>query len=182
MQVGDTEQTVDFEVIPDPRSSATPEDYAAQFAFVMEARDLLSRTHREVGRIRSLREQLTGVQARLEAGGDDAAEPSALLADIRELQTDITAIEEALYQTKNQSRQDPLNFPVRLNNKLTSLMRGVAQGDARPTRQALAVKAELSGEIEAQLVALQRIWEGRVPAVNDKVRAQGLDMIYVESI
>lgn len=182
LQVGDTEQTVDFEVIPDPRSSATPEDYAAQFAFVMEARDLLSRTHREVGRIRSLREQLTGVQARLEAGGDDAAEPSALLADIRELQTDITAIEEALYQTKNQSRQDPLNFPVRLNNKLTSLMRGVAQGDARPTRQALAVKAELSGEIEAQLVALQRIWEGRVPAVNDKVRAQGLDMIYVESI
>ena len=42
-------------------------------------------------------------------------------------------MEEALYQTKNQSNQDPLNFPIRLNNKLASLAGVVDSADAAPT-------------------------------------------------
>ena len=33
----------------------------------------------------------------------------------------MSTIEETLYQTQNESRQDPLNFPIRLNNKLGHL-------------------------------------------------------------
>jgi hypothetical protein len=89
----------------------------------------------------------------------------------------ITGIEEALYQTKNQSRQDPLNFPIRLNNKLTSLMGMVATGDAAPTQGALAVKAELSAAMETQLSMLQDVWNTQVPALNKQIKAQGMDMI-----
>ena len=170
-------QEVPFEVVADPRSSASPKDFAAQFDFVLETRDMLSRVHSEIGQIRSFRSQLDALQARLVSNGDSVDEPSALLANVLSMGETITAIEEALYQTKNQSRQDPLNFPIRLNNKLTSLMGMVATGDAAPTQGALAVKAELSAAIETQLSMLQDVWNTQVPALNKQIKAQGMDMI-----
>jgi hypothetical protein len=170
---------VGFDVVPDPRSSATPEDYAAQFRFVVEARDLLSRTHNEIANIRKLRTQLEALQARLEAEGEVPDDPSQLSLEILALNDTITAIEETLYQTKNESRQDPLNYPIRLNNKLTSLMRLVAVGDSRPTTQAQEVKRELSYAIETQLEALQTVWDERLPALNNLIKDRGMDMIAI---
>jgi len=60
----------------------------------------------------------------------------------------MTAIEEALYQVKNQSAQDPLNFPIKLNNRLASLRRSMENGDARPTDGAYQVFKELSAELD----------------------------------
>ena len=172
-------QEVTFDVLPDPRTSSSRADYAAQFEFVVEARDLLSRTHNEIGRIRSLRTQLESVAKRLAEAGEDPDSPSALGLEITALLETITAIEEALYQTQNESRQDPLNYPIRLNNKLTSLMRTVATGDARPTRQAVAVKEELSYSIEAQLTALETVWSDRLPALNRQIDDSGMPLIAV---
>ena len=63
----------------------------------------------------------------------------------------LRAIEEALYQTQNESRQDPLNFPIRLNDKLAGVMLSAAIGDHPPTASAVAVRDELFGRfIEAQ--------------------------------
>jgi photosystem II stability/assembly factor-like uncharacterized protein len=177
LSAGDEVQEVAFEVVPDPRSSATPADYAAQFAFVVEARDLLSRTHREIGRIREFRGQLAAVKERLLRSGDSEEAPSPLMADILATEAEITAVEEALYQTKNQSRQDPLNFPIRLNNKLTSLMRIVAEDDRGPTTQALQVKAMLSAAIEAELARLDAVWRTQLPALNRRIRDTGMDML-----
>ena len=168
---------VTFEVLPDPRSPASAADYAAQFQFVAESRDLLSRTHTEIAKVRELRSQLEALKARLEEEGEDPDNPSALSLEILALTETVTPIEEALYQTKNESRQDPLNYPIRLNNKLTSLMRLVAIGDSRPTTQAQQVKSELSFAIETQLDALQVIWEERVPGLNNQIKDRGLDMI-----
>lgn len=174
-------QETDFEVIADPRSDATPEDYAAKFAFVIEARDLLSRTHREIQRIRRLREQLDAIKSRLTEAGGSEENPSPLLAEILAIDSAMTDVEEALYQTKNESRQDPLNFPIRLNNKLTSLMRIVDADDVGPTTQALEVKATLSEAIEAQLATMADIWNTRVPDLNEKIRQTGMDMVVVGS-
>ncbi|MDP5069465.1 MAG: glycosyl hydrolase, partial [Congregibacter sp.] len=177
LSVNGERQDVTFEVVADPRSSATPQDFAAQFDFVLETRDLLSRMHTEIGKLRGFRGQLDALQARLIKAGDDLEKPSPLLSDIVALGKSITGAEEALYQTKNQSNQDPLNFPIRLNDKLASLMRMVATGDAAPPSQAVAVKAEMSASIEAQLAILQGIWETEVPALNAKIKSQGMDMI-----
>ena len=176
LKLGEERHEVSFEVLPDPRAKATADDYAAQFDFVSESRDLLSRTHQEITRIRRLRSQLDSVSERL---GTAAGE--AVIGDIEALSTALTAIEEALYQTKNESRQDPLNFPIRLNNKLVSLMRTVAQDDRGPTQQAWAVKNELSTAIEAELAKLDTIYAERVPALNEAIRETGLAMIAVES-
>lgn len=179
--VGESTYETNFTVVADPRATATKDDYAAQFAFVTEARDLLSRTHREIERIRTLRTQLDALKARLVEAGDNEESPSALLAEIIATDESMTAIEEALYQTKNESRQDPLNFPIRLNNKLTSLMRGVASDDVGPTAAAQAVKTKLTEAIEGQLVLLDSVWTQRVPTLNAMVRESGLEMLVLES-
>jgi photosystem II stability/assembly factor-like uncharacterized protein len=178
--VGEERREASFEVLADPRSEATAADYAAQFAFVSETRDLLTRTHQEITRIRALRKQLDTVKARLLDEGDSEEAPSALLADIMAVDDSMTAVEEALYQTKNQSRQDPLNFPIRLNNKLTSLMRLVASDDQGPTTQAVEVKAMLSSAIETQLEAMNTVWSVRVPDLNRQIRESGMDMLTIK--
>jgi hypothetical protein len=179
LTVGDVSHDVAFEVLPDPRSTSTAEDYRAQFDFVMQSRDLLSRTHGEIRRIRALRAQLEGLQARFEAEGEGDADTAELLAEVTALLETITPIEEALYQTQNESRQDPLNYPIRLNNKLTSLMGTVAVGDTRPTASALAVKTELASAIEAELQQLDSVWNENVPALNSRIQSMGIDLVTV---
>ena len=91
----------------------------------------------------------------------------------------MTAIEEALYQTQNQSRQDPLNYPIRLNNKLSSLFQTVAMGDARPTEQALAVRDELAAAVRRELEALEYVWTTAVPELNRLIDEAGLTLLTV---
>ena len=177
LTVDGTSREASFEVLPDPRSTATAADRQAQFDFIIESRDLLSRTHAEIKRIRALRSQLESVQGRLDE--EDAEAPTPLGAEITATLDTITAIEEALYQTQNQSRQDPLNYPIRLNNKLTALMRLMSLGDTRPTDQALQVKAELSAAIETELSKLDDVWNNRVPAINAMINEAGILLIEV---
>jgi len=177
LTVGDVSQEVTFAVLPDPRTASTAEDFAAQFNFVTEARNLLSRTHGEIRRIRLLRTQLEGLQARLEKESEGDADVADLAAEVTALLETITPIEEALYQTQNESRQDPLNYPIRLNNKLTSLMRTAAVGDAQPTAAAVAVKDELSAAIESELGLLDSVWSENVPALNSRIKSMGIDLV-----
>ncbi len=175
--VGSDSMTVPFEIKKDPRSSSTLEDLQAQFAFLIEIRDKLSETHRAIKRIRDVREQTQAITRRLgEREGSDEIKQAA-----RALNEKLTAIEEALYQTKNQSRQDPLNFPIRLNNKLAALASTVAAGDYRPTDQAYAVKAELTAQIDAELARLDTVLTTDVPAFNELVRAKAIPAVIVET-
>ncbi|MFK8031300.1 MAG: WD40/YVTN/BNR-like repeat-containing protein [Gammaproteobacteria bacterium] len=178
LSIGGKRQDVSFKVLADPRSSATPDDFAAQFAFVKEARDLLTRTHKEIVNLRQLRAQLTSLSGRAET---DVAISEELAASISELMEKLDPIEKALYQTQNESRQDPLNFPIRLNDKLSAVMSLTAMGDAAPTKQALAVKQELSSAIEIQLAALAAIWRNEVPALNQRIKSAGVDLLKAAS-
>ena len=175
----DSTREVDFEVVADPRSAATQADFQAQFDFIMESRDLLSQTHVEIRRVRALRTQLEGLRARLEADAESDRSVAALIEEIDLLVETIDPIEEALYQTQNESRQDPLNYPIRLNNKLTSLMRTVDVGDARPTAGALAVRDELGSAIESELEQLEVVWEENVPALNSQIQSLGIDLVTI---
>jgi hypothetical protein len=179
LTVGDVSQDVVFEIIADPRSSSTAADYAAQFQFLLESRDLLSRTHNEIRKIRQLRYQLENLQSRLEKADLEDIGAAGVLEEITVLINTITPIEEALYQTKNESRQDPLNYPIRLNNKLTSLMSTVDVGDARPTISAIAVKNEISSAIETELGQLDVVWNENLPALNSSIQSMGIDLVSI---
>jgi hypothetical protein len=179
LTVGDATEEVEFEIVADPRSSASASDYRAQFEFVMETKTLLSRTHGEIRRVRALRTQLEGLRVRLEADAASDQASADLIEEIDLLLETVTPIEESLYQTQNESRQDPLNYPIRLNNKLTSLMRTVDVGDERPTDGAIAVRKELSTAIESELELLEEVWEEHVPALNSQIQTMGIDLVSI---
>ncbi|MCW5924503.1 MAG: glycosyl hydrolase [Saprospiraceae bacterium] len=164
-----------FALLPDPRAKARPEDFAAQFAFVKSCSDKLSEMHTAIGHIRDLRAQLKGLAGRL----PDEERLKPLREQIKTLEKDMTAIEEALYQTKNKSSQDPLNFPVRLNDKLGNVMESAAGGDFPPTTQAVEVRDMLFGLINAELDKWKTLREQDLPALNRLVRELGVDVVRV---
>ena len=170
LTVGESAVETRFSVLADPRSSATIEDLRAQHDFIAKACATLTEAHQAIERIRSLREELDSLAAKV-------TENASLTASIDELRAELTSIEEALYQTRNESRQDPLNFPVRLTDKLAGVKDVVATGDFAPTRQAQQVRAELSAAIEHELARLKALTEEALPALNRAAAEAGVPAI-----
>jgi photosystem II stability/assembly factor-like uncharacterized protein len=171
--VGEDSTEVPFEILLDPRSSATPADLQAQFEFLREVRDKVSEVNESVERVRDLRDQIQTYLARLpESPGADSVRAAG-----ERLVERMTAVEEALYETRNESRQDPLNYGINLGNELSALGGTVAAGDFRPTDQAYAYRDEVMAEIEVELATLRQILETDVPAFNRQVREAELPVI-----
>lgn len=166
----------EFEVQKDPRSAATQDDLQAQFDFLLGVRDKLSEVHLAIKRIRDIRSQLERLSKRL---GDDEGN-QAVVKEAKGLATKLTAIEKRLYQTKNQSSQDPLNFPIRLNNRLSSLVGVVSTGDNRPTRQSIEVRDMLLGEIDQLLAEQAELVSQGVSSFNQAVRKAKIPTIFSE--
>ncbi len=167
--------TEPFEIRKDPRSAATQEDLEAQFRFLVETRDKLTETHDAIRRIRDVRAQLKDVEKRL--AKDAAMKPVVDAA--KNLDKKMTEVEEALYQTKNRAPQDPLNYPVRLNDKLNGVASSASLGDARPTAQALQVRNELTAAIDVQLAKLRGVWDTDLAAFNQLAREKGVAAVIV---
>ncbi len=174
--VGKDSTEAPFDLVQDPRVQTAPEDYAAQFAFLTQVRDKLTETHKAIKRIRDTRDQISGVIGRLPAG----AASDSVKAQGRRLTRALTRVEEELYQTKNRAGQDPLNFPIRLNNRLAGVASSASQGDARPTDQQEAVRAEVTALIDVQLARLNTLLTTEVAAFNDAVRGLNLDAVVIK--
>jgi len=86
-------------------------------------------------------------------------------------------VEEALYQTKSRALQDPLNFPIRLNDKLNGVAGTASLGDRRPTAQDVAVRDRLVKAIDAELAKLDEIWQRDLPAFEEQARAAGVGAV-----
>ena len=170
--------TETFEVKPDPRLSTTPADYAKQLDLSLKIRDKLTETHNAIIQIRDVRKQVEDLLKRV------AGQPNFKVINDAgtALNKNLTAIEEALYQTKNQSNQDPLNFPIRLNNKLAALGGVVGSAESAPTAQSYAVYDEVVAQINAELQRLARIMQTDVPAFNQLVRDQNIPAVVVKPV
>jgi photosystem II stability/assembly factor-like uncharacterized protein len=174
LKVDDWQAAVDFEILPDPRADTTPDDYRLQFEFLLAVRDKLTETHEAIQRIRGVREQIQTLKKRLGAKRDDL---KALFEKADSMVKRMTEIEEALYQTKNRSGQDPLNYPIRLNNRLAALSDVVGRGPYRPTDQAEAVRVEVTALIDAELAKLRPILEEELPTLNRLAAETGVPAI-----
>jgi hypothetical protein len=167
--------TQPFEIRRDPRSAATQEDLEAQFRFLLETRDKLTETHDAIRRIRDVRTQLKEMEKRL--AKDDAMKPVTEAA--KDLDKKMTAVEEALYQTKIHASEDPLNFPIRLDDKLNGVANSASLGDYRPTAQAVQVRNDLTAAIDVQLAKLHGIWDADLARFNQLAREKGVAAVIV---
>jgi photosystem II stability/assembly factor-like uncharacterized protein len=163
-----------FTLRPDPRSTATPADYKAQFAFLQKVRDRFTEANEAVVRSRVVKgEVTTRVKDVLPA---DSAEFAAIGARLAKR---ISEPEGEIYQVKNRSNQDPLNYPIKLNNKIGALMGTAGQGDYPPTRQAGEVYGELSGKLQVQLDVMEAALAEELPKLNALLKKNGKPPINV---
>jgi hypothetical protein len=158
-------ETLPLEIRRDPRLGVTDDDLRKQNELLAKINAKLTEAHDGMARLRAAREQVTSATER--AKGLPQEKEIADAGDA--LKKKLTAVEEKLYQTKNQSNQDPLNFPIRLNNKLSWLANVVSSAETAPTDQSVALYTELAGQIDAELATLKKVIEEDVKAFNETV-------------
>lgn len=144
----------------------TAEDLKAQFDLAIKIRNKTSLANETVIQIRSIRKQSNEL---LKSNEDESIANS-----IKGMLEKMKVIEEALYQVKNQSNQDPLNFPIKLNNRLSSLRRSVENGQAKPTDAAYVVYDELSKELTGHLNKMNLLLENELVSINNTLKSKGL--------
>jgi len=144
MNVNGNEQVQSFVISPNPNAEATIADMQRQHDFISDVNKSVDRAHQSIKKIRKINAQLKAFNTQYK----DDARTTDLREKAKRMQESFSAIEKELYQTKNRSGQDPLNFPIKLTNKLGHLNSLVGMGDFGPTDQDIAVKNELSAAIK----------------------------------
>ena len=152
LTVADNSQTQPFELVKDPKVSATQQDLDEQFALLITIRDKVSYTHRGIARLRSVRRQADEWVARAASVGKE----QMLLDRAEQLKGRLSEIEVELIDAKS-TDYDRIGLPQRLNAKMAELTSVVSSADSAPTRQSYDVFEELSARIDVQLDKLQDV-------------------------
>ncbi|HEU5160115.1 MAG TPA: FlgD immunoglobulin-like domain containing protein [Streptosporangiaceae bacterium] len=157
----------DFVVRKDPRlTGISARDIAEQFRLGLRVRD---RTSDANDAVISIRACSTAVADRVTGANDPQVTRAG--SALREA---LSAVENEIYQTRLQSAQDPLNFPIKLNNKIAALLGVIESADDRPTDQTFEVFRLLSGLLEVQLGRYDALRARDVPAFSELVEGRGL--------
>jgi photosystem II stability/assembly factor-like uncharacterized protein len=172
LTVGGASETRTFTVKKDPRTTATEGDLKEQFDLLLKIRDKVSDANNGVRTIRNVRDQLDARQAKIPSGkGGNLAKLSGPFLNR------IAAIEGELYQVRNRSSQDMLNYPIKLNEQLGVLYFTVASVEAKPTAQSMEVFGILSDSVDRQLKALKQALDGDLPKINAELSRLGAEAI-----
>ncbi len=169
--------TQDFEIKMNPRAVAegvTLEDLEERFDFAIQIRDRVTEANEAVLRVRSIEAQIAD---RLEES--DNAELRSLSGTVRER---LDEVEGEIYQVRNQSNQDPLNFPIKLNNKIAALQNLVEGAEGRPTDQSYAVFESLSTQLQGELDQMNLVIQQDLARLNALLRELGLEPIDAERL
>jgi hypothetical protein len=144
----------------------TDADLHAQYAFSHEVRDHVNEANQAVIEIRRVKSQL---EDRLKRSDD-----GRLRSTGETLKRNASTVEQNIYQVRNQSNQDPLNFPIRVNNRLANLLAMAERGDGPPTSNMADIFHELSEELEGYLDHLTEVWATDLTAANAELARLGL--------
>ncbi|MCZ6917491.1 MAG: glycosyl hydrolase [Gemmatimonadetes bacterium] len=175
LTVAGESQTQDFEVKLDPRMEhVTVAELRERFEFALRIRDRVSQANEAVIEIRRIKGD---VDDRLGQTQDEQIhDQGGLVTD------NLSLVESEIYQVRNESNQDPLNFPIKLNNKLAALMGTVDRGESGPTTQAYQVFDRLSGLLQTELIRMNEIIEQDLRRLNQLLQEEGLDPIEIEEL
>jgi hypothetical protein len=171
MTVNGKTYTQPLTVVRDPRVTASDADLREQFDLLMRIHQRTSQANDAVKTIRNVKWQLADRAKKM-----PAEKSAAFATQSKSLADRLSSIEGEIYQVKNQSSQDPLNYPIRLNNKIAALSGVVGGTDAKPTSQSYTVFNDLSAQLDAQLSALKTALDG-LPSINASLNAAGLAAI-----
>lgn len=161
-----------FTIKANPVYKLTQQDYDDQFNFLISVRDKFSETQKAIKNIRNLRKQINDF---MDMQGKNVPKEIKQQADT--INKQMTAIEEALHQTKAKSQQDVLNYPIRLDDKISGLYDFASSGNAAPARQVKDAFAELGAQADKQLDKLKKIIDTDVVKFNELIREKALPVL-----
>ena len=164
-----------YTILADPNYKISQADYENQFNHLITVRDKFSEVIMALKNIGEIRKQLNDFSART---GKDL--PKEIKQQIDTINKQMTAVEEALHQTKAKSGQDVLNFPIRLDDKLGSVYNAAAAGQAAPSKQAKEAYDELVVLTDIQLGKLKKIMSEDVVKLNQLIHEKTLPVIGVK--
>ena len=165
-----------FRILADKNAETDIAGMQRQFDFITDVNTTVDKAHTSIEKIRAINSQLKAFKSQYKE--EEAIKDLVKKADT--LSEQFSAIEKALYQTKNRSGQDPLNFPIRLTNKLAHLNSLVSMDDFPPTSQDIAVKNELTAAIDKELTKFDVLVSGEIKGFNAAFNSKQLDYLFID--
>jgi hypothetical protein len=162
-------QTQPITVKKHPFFTASDADLREQFELASRIRDKVNEANNAIIQIRRIKLQL---KDRI-----DKSNSADVKAIAEQFAKEMQAVEVDIYQVRNQSNQDPLNFPIKTNNRLASLLRVVQAGDGKPLGNIEPIFTELQAELKAETDRLQRVLTTYVPRFNQLAQRLGIEAI-----
>ncbi len=176
LSVNGETSTKTFTILPDPRSEASLEDMQKQHDFISSVNATVDKAHKSIKKIRKINDRLDTFIKQYK----DNEQTKELVEKAKKLKEKFGEVEKALYQTQNKSGQDPLNFPIRLTNKLAHLNSLVSLDDFPPTDQDIMVKEELTSDIDVQLKTFDELINKEIALFNEEFNTLKLKYLFVE--
>ncbi len=176
LNVNGNTQTQPFNILPDPRAEVSVAEMQTQFDFISDINSTVDKAHASIKKIRKITTQLDAFMAQYK----DNEATTELVEKAKKMKNDFGEVEKALYQTQNRSGQDPLNFPIRLTNKLAHLNSLVSIDDFHPTDQDIAVKNQLTTKIEEQLNQFDALVSKEIKSFNEAFNTLQLNYLFIE--
>ena len=176
LKIGEETLIQNFAILPDKNAETDIAGMQRQFDFISDINKTVDKAHKSIKKIRKINAQLEDFQKQYK----DNDNVKDLVEKAKKLSEDFSEIEKALYQTKNRSGQDPLNFPIKLTNKLAHLNSLVSMDDFPPTQQDILVKNELTNKINEELMHFEILVSSEIKAFNEQFNALKLNYLFVE--
>ena len=171
-KMGKDSSEISFSIVADPNYSTSQNGYEEQFNFLITARDKFTEVIKALKNIKELRRQMNEYKEKWAA--DSVKEVNTLMDSIGKK---ITVVEEALHQTKAKSGQDVLNYPIRLDDKLSGLYGNAEAGNGALSKQIKETFVVLGGQIDDQLNKLKMIMEVDIKMLNELIREKALPVV-----
>ncbi len=170
MDVDSKVYTTKLRLLKDPRVTYSDRDLEEQYRFTVQVVERINDANSTVLRIRDSKAQID------KAVTDSKKDPEVTSAAAA-LEDKLTAIEGEIYQYRSKSGEDPLNFPVMLNDRLAGVTSVVQSGQMPPSAQAREVFAGLSKLLQVRLDRLKALEGKEVLTFNVVLKSKGLTAI-----
>ena len=162
-----------FKILKSPTSESTVDQMREQFNFVNQINKTLSKAHQSIKKIRKTKLKLNDFLTTF----SDNKDAENIIKKANFLIDSLSTVENALYQTNNESRQDPLNFPIKLTNKLGHIADLVTMNDFPPTDQDKKLMTELSKKIDKEIEIFNKLMTNDVSEFNLSFKKLQLDYL-----
>jgi len=160
--------------VQSPVSEGSASEIDKQFDFIKSVNDKVSEAHQAIIDIRSMKVQVKSYT--------DKISDKDIKTYAEKMDSIASEVEKNLYQTKNKSGQDPLNFPIRLTNKLAHLnsLMNMGINDFPPTVSMYQVRDELTGMIDSELKKWVEVKSIMLAELNKMIKQKALDVIILK--